>query len=108
MRQLLNALFLGTMVALTACGGQSGENGNSPVPTPADGASPADAPRDASQGAGFETTEVASFDHPWAMTFLPDGRLLVTEMGGRLKLFDPASGAIAEIAGVPETRRSGQ
>ena len=108
MRQLLNALFLGTMVALTACGGQSGENGNSPVPTPADGASPADAPRDASQGAGFETTEVASFDHPWAMTFLPDGRLLVTEMGGRLKLFDPASGAIAEIAGVPETRRAGQ
>src|SRR5690606_6609099 len=55
-----------------------------------------------------ESTEAASFDPPWAMTFLPDGRLLLTEMGGRLKRFDPASGAIAEIAGVPETRRAGQ
>ncbi|WP_140908601.1 PQQ-dependent sugar dehydrogenase [Cognatiluteimonas lumbrici] len=108
MRQLLNALFLGTVVALTACGGPSGENGDAPQPAPAGDANAADAPRDPSRGEGFETAEVASFDHPWAMTFLPDGRLLVTEMGGRLKLFDPASGAIGEVTGVPETRRAGQ
>ncbi len=24
----------------------------------------------------FDATEVASFDEPWAMVFLPDGRLL--------------------------------
>ncbi len=108
MRQLLNALFLGTVVALTGCGGQSGGNGKAAAPEPAGDANAADAPRAAAQGDGFDIIEVASFDHPWAMTFLPDGRLLVTEMGGRLKLFDPASGAIGEVTGVPETRRAGQ
>lgn len=36
----------------------------------------------------FEVRDVTHFDQPWAMTFLPDGRLLVTEKSGKLKLFD--------------------
>jgi glucose/arabinose dehydrogenase len=32
----------------------------------------------------FEVTPVAEFNEPWAMTFLPDGRLLVTEKRGKL------------------------
>ena len=32
----------------------------------------------------FVATLVASFEEPWAMSFLPDGRLLVTEKKGRL------------------------
>ena len=32
----------------------------------------------------FESTEVATFNEPWAMTFLPDGQMLVTEKRGRL------------------------
>ena len=27
----------------------------------------------------FQSTEMAQFNEPWAMTFLPDGRLLVSE-----------------------------
>jgi glucose/arabinose dehydrogenase len=57
---------------------------------------------------GFATTELARFDSPWAMTFLPDGRLLVTEMGGTLKLFDPASGATGTVSGVPTVVHRGQ
>jgi glucose/arabinose dehydrogenase len=34
----------------------------------------------------FDATPVASFEEPWAMTFLPDGRQLVTEKAGRLQL----------------------
>jgi glucose/arabinose dehydrogenase len=56
----------------------------------------------------FVSTEIARFDEPWAMTFLPDGRLLVTEQAGALKLLDPRSGRIGEITGVPEVDYGGQ
>jgi len=38
------------------------------------------------QGSEIEITELAQFDGAWAMTFLPDGRLLVTEQSGSLWL----------------------
>jgi glucose/arabinose dehydrogenase len=34
----------------------------------------------------FNTTQVADFDTPWAMAFLPDGRMLVTEKAGKILL----------------------
>lgn len=63
-------------------------------------------------GAPFVVTEVATFDAPWAMTFLPDGRLLVTEKGGALKLLDLAAADPAQrvgtISGVPTVDAGGQ
>jgi glucose/arabinose dehydrogenase len=56
----------------------------------------------------FVSTEVARFDQPWAMTFLPDGRLLVTEKPGRLRLLNPATGQSGEISGVPTLAYGGQ
>lgn len=56
----------------------------------------------------FKSTEVARFDQPWAMTFLPDGRLLVTEKPGRLRLIDVATRQIGEIIGVPAVAYGGQ
>lgn len=50
----------------------------------------------------FVTTEVTKFSSPWAMTFLPDGRLLITEMAGALHLYDPVSKTTGEISGVPQ------
>src|SRR3546814_18049244 len=41
----------------------------------------------------FASTEIATFDEPWAMAFLPDGRLLVTEKRGALKLVDEIGSA---------------
>ena len=40
----------------------------------------------AAAGNPFNTTVVADFDAPWAMTFLPDGRMLVTEKQGAMLL----------------------
>ncbi len=60
------------------------------------------------QGHTFTTTEVAKFNAPWAMTFLPDGRLLVTEMAGALRLYDPASKKTGTITGTPDTKRISQ
>jgi glucose/arabinose dehydrogenase len=51
---------------------------------------------------------VTSFDEPWAMTFLPDGRLLVTEKEGRLKVVTQSGEQSSPIAGVPEVDYGGQ
>ncbi len=55
----------------------------------------------------FNIMEVAEFDEPWAMAFLPDGRLLISERRGALKLYD-LGGGIADVSGVPEVDYGGQ
>ena len=57
--------------------------------------------------ADFAISEIATFDEPWAMSFLPDGRLLVSEKKGRLELLVPG-GVAADIAGVPAVDYGGQ
>ncbi|MET0659031.1 MAG: PQQ-dependent sugar dehydrogenase [Steroidobacteraceae bacterium] len=57
--------------------------------------------------APFQTTVVTDFDEPWAMTFLPDGRLLVTEKKGALKLYEIGTQA-QSISGVPKVAYGGQ
>lgn len=59
------------------------------------------------QSSAFTLTEVADFDIPWAMAFLPDGRMLVTEQRGVLKLYTPGKGT-TEISGVPDVAYLGQ
>lgn len=56
----------------------------------------------------FTETEIARFDEPWAMTFLPDGALLVTEKAGKLKLLPADLREAIEITGVPEVAYGGQ
>lgn len=55
----------------------------------------------------FAATELATFAEPWAMTFLPDGSLLVTEKAGKLKR-RAVDGTIGEIDGVPQVVHRGQ
>ncbi len=64
-------------------------------------AAPPSAPAASDPAATFEITRMHQFSSPWAMTFLPDGRLLVTEMAGTLHVFDPATKKIGEVGGVP-------
>ncbi len=56
----------------------------------------------------FTATAVATFDEPWAMTFLPDGRLLVTEKPGRLLVVTTDGKKSAPVSGVPEVDYGGQ
>ena len=94
------ALALSAAMIVAACSagptngqpnGAAGEQAASPL---------ADAP--------FTVEEVASFDEPWAMTFLPGGRqALITERAGKLKLWDE-SGATRAVAGVPGVAYGGQ
>ena len=55
----------------------------------------------------FAVHAVAEFNEPWAMEFLPDGRLLITEQKGRLFVVTQ-DGKAAEISGVPAVDYGGQ
>jgi glucose/arabinose dehydrogenase len=75
---------------LIACGSAS-----TPAPQPA-------------SGKPFVEKVMATFDSPWAMTFLPDGDLLVTEKGGKLKLWSAKTGAIQDVPGTLPVSSAGQ
>ncbi|WP_413229645.1 PQQ-dependent sugar dehydrogenase [Halomonas sp. SBBP1] len=48
------------------------------------------------------------FEHPWAVAFLPDGRYLVSERSGQLKLVEPESGEANTLEGMPDVSTQGQ
>lgn len=61
------------------------------------------------EAGSVKVTEVASgLQNPWSLAFLPDGRMLVTERPGRLRLVDRDGSVSAPIAGVPEVHARGQ
>ncbi|CAN0350683.1 unnamed protein product [Discosporangium mesarthrocarpum] len=56
----------------------------------------------------IRVTVVASgLSHPWAIAFLPDGNMLVTERPGRLRIIRDGVLDPKPIAGVPEVRSEG-
>ena len=62
----------------------------------------------ASNSRPFQVQEIADFDEPWAMAFIPGtGQALITEKRGRLLLRSEA-GAVVEVAGVPRVDYGGQ
>lgn len=70
---------------------------------------PATAAQTVESSAGKLTASVIAegLDHPWALGFLPDGRMLVTERSGQLRIID--GGVVSEpIAGVPAVYDQGQ
>ena len=50
---------------------------------------------------------VTGLQHPWAVAFLPDGGLLITERPGRLLRIGP-DGARTAVAGLPDIAAAGQ
>jgi len=56
----------------------------------------------------FKVEEVATFNEPWAMTFLPDGRMLVTEKRGRLHVVDQEGDKDRPVEEVPNVDYRGQ
>lgn len=56
----------------------------------------------------FNIEPIASFDEPWAMTFLPDGRLLVTEKKGSLYIVGQDGETSRPISDMPDVDYGGQ
>ena len=59
------------------------------------------------KGTALEATEITSLNEPWAMTFLPDGSMLINEKSGSMIFIDANSNA-TRVAGVPDVFYGGQ
>lgn len=126
--KLQTSAVLITAVMLSGCGGNNPPPVAEPNPTPspepsgepvqtgppnAEHQSPAfeqqtRAP-EVSSNVELQVTEVSTaLQNPWSIAFLPDGRMLVTEKPGNLRVVTQ-NGEISEpVAGVPEVDSAGQ
>ncbi len=72
----------------------------------------AQAPRSPTPGAteGVVRVETVArgLEHPWALAFLPDGRIIVTERPGRVRIIDRSGRISGPLAGVPAVQAGGQ
>jgi glucose/arabinose dehydrogenase len=109
-------IFVGTLL-LAACGG-SPSSGEQPGQEVAQGAPNASfrpafpgqtrAPESRSD-VRIESEVIATgLEHPWAIVFLPDGRMLVTERVGRLRVITREGRSSAPVQGLPEAYVRGQ
>ncbi len=94
-RTTLTLLMAGLMASLVACNNSSNSAAAEAAPV-------------VDSKTSFSSRKVTQFNEPWAMTFLPDGRLLVTEKKGQLKLYDTKTGKTGSITGVPQVAYGGQ
>jgi aldose sugar dehydrogenase len=56
----------------------------------------------------FQVQVVADFESPWAMTFLPDGRMLITEKSGTLYVVSADGQQRKRVDGIPRVSSEGQ
>ncbi|WP_137752096.1 PQQ-dependent sugar dehydrogenase [Sphingopyxis sp. L1A2A] len=104
----MKILPLLALTAALAAGACSASTASSQPADPAKLDASGDQPTTPVADAPFTVQEVASFDEPWAMTFVPGTRAaLITEKAGKLKLWQE-SGPTLDVAGVPAVAYGGQ
>lgn len=103
-KQFATSILCSSFILLGACGSNN-TNSKAPQSTSQSTSKVQQAARVEQK---FKQETVAKFDEPWALSALPDGRLLITERRGKLKLFDPISKQTLNVTGVPKVSYGGQ
>ncbi|ABI77903.1 dehydrogenase, glucose/sorbosone family [Hyphomonas neptunium ATCC 15444] len=99
--KLVSAAAIAAALTLTAC---ATENSETAAPAGSDGSFIVTG----SDGVKLKATPLEFFDNPWAMTFLPDGRAVVTEQAGDIWLVGTDGSNAGEITGGPDVMMRGQ
>jgi aldose sugar dehydrogenase len=103
---LVSALMATSIIA--GCGGGGGGSAT-PTGTDAIVDSPGSTPVPPSGPATVAVTELTTgLANPWSLAFLPDGRMLVTERPGRLRILSPKGQVLGTFSGVPAVFAQGQ
>ena len=111
-RTVFTSLGIGLCVAVVAAGyaqhtGVDQTPANAPNQKPAF-AGQTDAP-ERKTNVAFEVVTVAQgLQTPWGMTFLPGGKMLVTEKAGRLRIVSPDGTLSEAVTGLPPVSARGQ
>jgi aldose sugar dehydrogenase len=116
MRKAMMHVFAGVIFLLTACSSEAQQStGNEPVETKKPNADYKSAFAGQTRIQSVKTS--TAFDHrvvtnglkaPWGIAALPDGRFLVTEREGKLRIVS-AAGLVSEpILGIPAVNSAGQ
>lgn len=103
-KQFATSILCSSFMLLGACGSND-THSNAPQSTSQSTAKEQQAARVDQK---FNQETLATFDEPWALSALPDGRLLITERQGKLKLFDPVAKKSLEVTGIPKVSYGGQ
>lgn len=120
MKRHYSILFLAAVLALSSCRTDEGEENNpsgttDPVETEQPNTSYSPAFEGQTRVAGVQTSSsyegrvlTQTLRAPWGITTLPDGRLLVTEKAGTMRIVT-TSGQVSEpITGIPTVNPAGQ
>ena len=115
-------IFISSLVILVGCSG--GDDVTDDGPDPAVGSPVETNPPNTNYTSAFEgqtriggvqtttpiqaTVITSALSAPWGITSLPDGRLLVTQKGGQLRIVTTAGAVGSPITGLPSVNSSGQ
>lgn len=106
--KFMRTVSLGLIAAMLATGACAPASGGRDVAAASSIDDTGEHPAAALDSAPFTVRDIASFDEPWAMTFLPDSPYaLITEKSGKLKSWEEG-GAVVDVAGVPAVAYGGQ